>query len=86
MVETYDTHFDLERIFDAVLLLRDEWDKRAPNMEFYTLGKTVYLDGNTPAYFDCREGTNLILLSGELPLSSPPPSSMLAPTHVLRTT
>jgi hypothetical protein len=61
-VEVYETHWGLEKIFDTVRLLRDYWDKRAPNMEFYTLGKTVYLDGNTPAYFDCREGTNLILL------------------------
>jgi hypothetical protein len=61
-VEVYETHWNLEKIFDTVQLLRDHWDKRAPNMEFYTLGKTVYLDGNTPAYFDCREGTNPILL------------------------
>jgi len=60
-VETYDTHFDLEKIFDTVQLLRDHWDKRAPNMEFYTLGKAVYLDGNTPAYFEGAKEKNLVL-------------------------
>jgi cytolysin (calcineurin-like family phosphatase) len=61
-VETYDTHFDLERIFDTVRLLRKHWDRRAQNMQFYTLGKTVYLDGNTPTYYSCQTGVNQILL------------------------
>jgi len=50
-VNTYDTHWDLEKIFDTVRLLRKHWDRRASDMEFYTLGKAVYLDGNTEAYF-----------------------------------
>ena len=61
-MKIYETHWDLEKIFDTVRLLRKHWDKRAPNMEFYTLGKTVYLDGNTPAYNSCRDGVNQILL------------------------
>ena len=61
-VETYETHWDLEKIFDTVRLLRKHWDRRASNMEFYTLGKTVYLDGNTPAYYSCQAGVNQILL------------------------
>ena len=60
-VEVYETHWNLEKIFNTVRLLRDHWDKRASNMDFYTLGKAAYLDGNTPAYFECREGTNPIL-------------------------
>jgi len=61
-VEVYETHWDLEKIFDTVLLLRDEWDKRAPNMEFYTLGKAAYLDGNTKAYYEGFEMLNPILM------------------------
>ena len=60
-MEVYETHWDLEKIFDTVRLLREHWDRRAENMEFYTLGKSTYLDGNTPAYFECREGINPIL-------------------------
>ena len=61
-METYDTHWDLEKIFDTVRLLRNHWDRRDSNMEFYTLGKTVYLDGNTPDYYSCQAGVNQILL------------------------
>ena len=60
-MDEFDTGWDLEKIHDTVILLREYWDHRSPQIPFYTLGKAAYLDENTDAYFEGVKTVNPIL-------------------------
>ena len=53
---------DTESITERVMLLRDRWELRSDEYPFYTLGKSAYLEGATPAYKEQYKELNTLLV------------------------
>ena len=50
-VDFVKVHYPMKQIQWAIKYL-NIWEKRSEELPFYTIGKSAYLDGDTPEYHD----------------------------------
>ena len=66
MNSPYKVHkldFDANSVFERLLELKPYWELRSPDVGFYTLGKSSYIEGRTPAYKEEKDRLNALLAS-----------------------
>lgn len=55
--------FDAESVYQRLLELKPYWELRSPDIAFYTLGKSAYIEGKTPAYKEEMDRYNALLVA-----------------------